>query len=246
MKKSRLAVGALALVVSMMICGCDKLYEMTDSEEAVVVNYSARVVTKFNLRQTEGINSIAVLEKMMEEEKLQEEQQKEQQKTDTNTNKGQPEQKPEGSTQAPQENQPLYASFSQALKLKGIDAVYRSYEVTSEFEGTESFMVPLRDGNEFLILHVDLKNASKKAADCDILSKMPSMLLTVNGGEGIPADMTFLLDDLGTYQGTIPAGGRQKTVLVFQVPKGTVKKVKNMELEVTIDGAACVVQLIAG
>ncbi len=54
MKKNRLAAGAFALAVSIMACGCgDQVYELTDEEEAVIVHYSAHVVTKFNKKQSE-------------------------------------------------------------------------------------------------------------------------------------------------------------------------------------------------
>ena len=68
MRKNRFAAGALTLAVSMTICGCSqKMYDLTDTEEAAVINYAARAVTKFNLRQTEGIRNVAVLEKKMAE-----------------------------------------------------------------------------------------------------------------------------------------------------------------------------------
>ena len=52
MKKNRLAAGALAFAVSVTACGCgEKVYEMTNEEEAAVVYYSAHAVTKFNKRR---------------------------------------------------------------------------------------------------------------------------------------------------------------------------------------------------
>ncbi len=237
MRKNRFAAGALTLAVSMTICGCSqKMYDLTDTEEAAVINYAARAVTKFNLRQTEGIRNVAVLEKKMADEKELEEQKKNQQKP--------ADQKPSENTGATQQEQVNYVSLNQALKLGGIDAVYRSYEKTTAYNTTDSFLVTANDGNELLILHIDLKNNSGKKAGCDILSKMPSFRLTVNDTVSMSADTTLLLNDFGTYQGDIQAGSTQKTVLVFQARKGTLKKIENMVLEVNINGTASQVLLV--
>lgn len=68
MKKNRLAAGALAFAVSVTACGCgEKVYEMTNEEEAAVVYYSAHAVTKFNKRQSEGIKDVALLKVKMEQ-----------------------------------------------------------------------------------------------------------------------------------------------------------------------------------
>ena len=232
MRKNRFAAGALTLAFSMTICGCSqKMYDLTDTEEAAVINYAARAVTKFNLRQTEGIRNVAVLEKKMADEKELDQQKPADQKPSENT----------GATQQEQVN---YVSLNQALKLGGIDAVYRSYEKTTAYNTTDSFLVTANDGNELLILHIDLKNNSGKKAGCDILSKMPSFRLTVNDTVSMSADTTLLLNDFGTYQGDIQAGSTQKTVLVFQARKGTLKKIKNMVLEVNINGTASQVLLV--
>lgn len=249
MRKNRLTAGALTLAVSMMACGCSQMYEMTDTEEAAVVNYSARAVTKFNLKQTEGINNVAVLEKQMEDEKQQEAKKKEEEKKQQEAAKNEEKQtnatKPTTESPKSQEPQVSYVSFNEALKLGGVDAVYQRYEKASSYEESESFMVTANEGNELLILHIDLKNNSNKTADCDILSKMPSFRLTVNNKVSMSADTTLLLNDFGTYQGAIQAGNTQPTVLVFQAKKGTIKNIKNMELEVAVNGTSSMVQLAA-
>lgn len=259
MKKNRLAAGALALAVSITACGCgDQIYELTNEEEAFIVQYSAHVVSKYNKLQTEGIEDVTVLKALrelrekeaeerrrqeQEEEKQQEEkqqekeqQEKEQQKEDqTGTN-------PDGT---PQQEKPAvnYVSLNQALQLNGIDAVYRKYDITSTYHASASYMVRANSGNDLVVLYVNLKNKGSKAAECDILSKMPSFRLTINGELSVSADTTILLNDLGTYQGTIRAGNKAKTVLIFQVKHGAVKKVETMDLEVTIDGTSSQVQL---
>jgi len=250
MKKNRLAAGALALAVSITACGCgDQIYEMTEEEEAAVVHYAAHAVSKFNKKQSEGIEDVAVLKALRELKEKEAEERRRQQEEEEKQQEEQ--QKPADSGQAnpssgeqPAQPEVNYVPLKQALKLgSGMDAVYRKYELTSAYQASQSYMVRADSGNDLLILHVNLKNSGNKTAECNILSKMPSFRLTVNGELSVSADTTILLNDLGTYQGRIRAGEKERTVLVFQVKKGAVKSIGSMELEVTINGKASLVQL---
>ena len=258
MKKNRLAAGALAFAVSVTACGCgEKVYEMTNEEEAAVVYYSAHAVTKFNKRQSEGIKDVALLKVKMEqmeqmekealkrrkqEEKEQKETQKEQE--DKNVPSADNGQQNASNEKPGSEPQVKYVSLAKALGLSGVDAVYRGYELVSAYQASQSYMVRANSGNELLVVHVNLKNGASKTAECDILSKMPSFRLLINGELSVNADTTILLNDLGTYQGKIKAGKTARTVLIFQVKKGTVKSIDKMELDVTVNGSGSQVQLV--
>lgn len=243
MKRRKLAAGALALVVSMTVCGCEQVYELTEAEEAAIVYYSTHAVTKFNKKQSEGIRDVAALE-----EKLAEEEESKQQETtvdDTKTDDAQPDANggQADGTDA-QEPQQQYVSLNQALKLGGVDAVYKGYDKAKAYTEENSFMVTANSGNELLVLFFDLKNQGNKTAKCNILSKMPTFRLTVNDKVSVTADTTILLNDLGTYNEHIQAGAKDEAVLIFQVQKGTVKRIKKMDLEVTVDDTVSMVQLV--
>lgn len=253
MKKNRLAAGALALAVSVTACGCgEQIYEMTEEEEAVVVHYAAHAVSKFNKKQSEGIEDVAVLKALRElkeqeaeerrKQQAQEEQQKQEEEQKPAADSGQAEPSSGEQNTQPEAN---YVPLKQALKLgSGMNAIYRSYELASSYQASQSYMVRANSGNELLILHVNLKNSGSKTAECNILSKMPAFRLTINDELSVSADTTILLNDLGTYQGRIRAGEKARTVLVFQVQKGAVKSVDSMDLEVTMNGTSSLVQLV--
>lgn len=252
MKKNRLAAGALALAVSITACGCgDQIYEMTEEEEAAVVHYAAHAVSKFNKKQSEGIEDVAVLKALRElkeqeaeerRKQREEEEQKQEEEQKPAADSGQAETSSGEQGAQPEVN---YVSLKQALKLgSGMNAVYRNYELTSAYQASQSYMVRANSGNELLVLHVNLKNGGSKTAECNILDKMPSFRLTINDELSVSADTTILLNDLGTYQGRIRAGEKARTLLIFQVQKGAVKSVDSMDLEVTINGASSLVQLV--
>ncbi len=261
MKKNRLAAGALAVAVSITACGCgEQIYELTDEEEAVIVHYSAHAVSKFNKKQSEGIQDVAALKALRElKEKEAEKRRKEMEEEEKQRQEKLGQQEEAGSVKKPQSSanagqadssngqdtkpEASYVSLKQALKLSGVKAIYRGYELVSAYKASQSYMVRANSGNELLVLHVNLKNSGSKTAECDILSKMPSFRLTLNGDVSVSADTTILLNDLGTYQGRIRAGDKARTVLIFQVKKGAVKSIESMDLEVKFGGEASLVHL---
>lgn len=262
MKKNRLAVGALAVAVSITACGCgEQIYELTEEEEAVIVHYSAHAVSKFNKKQSEGIQDVAALKALRElkakeaeqrRKEMEEEEKERQEKLGQQEEENGSDKKPQSSVNAGQadssngqDTQPKvsYVSLKEALKLSGVNAIYRGYELVSAYKASQSYMVRANSGNELLVLHVNLKNSGSKTAECDILSKMPSFRLTLNGDVSVSADTTILLNDLGTYQGRIRAGDKARTVLIFQVKKGAVKSIESMDLEVKFGGEASLVHL---
>lgn len=52
----------------------------------------------------------------------------------------------------------------------------------------------------------------------DVLSVSPKFTVVLNQSVKSTAETTLLDTDFSTYQGTIPAGGSTRLVLVFQVP----------------------------
>lgn len=247
MKRYGLKAGALVLTAAMLLSGCDQVYEMTEDETAAVVSYSSHVVTKFNKKQSEGIVDVAAYKAQLalqeearkkEEEEAAKQAEAEENQTDSSSR---------GSDSAAgqsTESDGNRVSLNQALQLGGLDAVYKKYTVSDTYKASDSYMVSANSGNELVVVQVSLVNNGNKTASCDMLSKMASFRLTVNGEHTATADTTILLNDLGTYQGKIKAGKSKKTLLIFQFPKGSVKKVTSMELEVTIGDNASTVKLV--
>jgi hypothetical protein len=65
-----------------------------------------------------------------------------------------------------------------------------------------------------------------------MLSRKVSFRMTLNDNVQAAAQVTILLNDLGTYQGTIEAGSGTDTVLLFEVPADTPEDLNKISLEV--------------
>lgn len=242
MKRKGFRIGACCIAASILLGGCgDGLYELTPEEQAAIVGYSSHIVSKFNKKQSEGVVDVAAYKAALAEKeaarkaRVEEAKKEEAEKEELKNSQSQQ----QGETKEAQ-----YVSLNQALKLGGVDAIYKGYQVDESYKETESYMVTANSGNELLILNIDLKNGGNKKVSCDMLSKMATFRITVNGSNSKEADTTILLNDLGTYQGSIDAGATKKTVLLFQFPKGTVKNAESLVLDVTIDGDRATAHLI--
>ena len=74
MKISKIKTMAAMTAMAMLLGGCgDAPYELTESEEDIIVNYSAHVVTKFNTDQKQGLTYVNMdaVEDMEETEQVQ-------------------------------------------------------------------------------------------------------------------------------------------------------------------------------
>lgn len=234
------------LMSAILLTGCgEDLYELQENEKAIIVNYAAHIVAKYNTKQPEGYRYVYV----PEEEEV---PQKEEAPQEEETPQEQPSEEPISDEQGAQdagigqdgqeippgtaENEPIpeepepAVTLSEALGLKKIKAVYTGAELTDYYDT----VVP-DEGKQLMILHVTLQNTTKKSQSCDILSKFPVFRATVNGTEQTTAELTLLPQNLGTWEEKISAGKSVETIILFQVKKDEIASVDQLELQVTTE-----------
>lgn len=226
-RKRAVKISTLLLTTGLLLTGCgDAPIELTSQEQQIIAQYSAHVVTKYNLRQKEGIVPVSseLMEKMTAEPETEmpEEQ-------DTQPDEQQP---GDGGESRPAEN---HASLTQILGLDGLQATYAGAELVSTWrEGETTQLIPTA-GKQFLIVHITLSNPGEADIPSDILGTRSVFQVSLNGSDNIPAQTTILLNDLGTYQGIVPAGASVETVLVFEVPLEGINSVDRMALQIIRD-----------
>ena len=240
LKNSLLSVALLLGVLILTGCG-EEPYELQDDERAVIVNYAAHIVAKYNVRQPEGYRYVYQSpedETPGNEDQPQdipaEDNEEEEQQSDDQM----PENQPADDKDASAEEKPA-VTLSEALGLKGVQAVYTGAELTDHY-GT---VVP-SSGKKLMILHVTLQNRTGKARKCDILSMLPEFRARVNGTLDTTAELTILPENLSTWEEKIPAGGSADTVILFQVDERAVTSVDQLELRVTVGEQSSKVKLM--
>ncbi|MDD7642580.1 MAG: hypothetical protein PUK75_08930 [bacterium] len=232
-KKSLLGIVLLAGAVILGGCG-EEPYELQDNEREIIVNYAAHIVSKYNVHQPEGYRYVFVpadAEAFKEEDQTQEPQPEE---TDENGQQPEDQVQADGDeagddAEAAGTEEQESATLSEALGLKGIQAVYTGAELTDQYQS----IIP-ESGKKLLILHVTLQNPTGKAKKCDILSLLPMFRAKVNGTHEVTSELTILEENLSTWEKKIPAGGSEDTIILFQVKEDEVTAVEQLELKVTV------------
>lgn len=226
--KRKSFMGAMLLTGALMLTGCgEEPYELQDNEREIIVNYAAHILAKYNVKQPEGYQY--VYPQPEESEKTQEqeaksEDTKEQQSDGDSTEQTQGNSSSDGKDESS-------VTLSEALGLKGVQAVYTGAELTDQYNS----IIP-NAGKKLLILHVTLQNQTNKARACDILSMLPVFRATVNGTQKTTAELSILPENLSTWEEKIPAGESADTIILFQVDADEVTSVDRLEMDVTAGG----------
>lgn len=232
-KKGLVSILLCGVMLSTAGCGT-KPYDLSSEEQEKVAAYAAHVVTRYNDRQEEGLIRIQqedVSEETADSKEPQAETKDKQENTEDNTkNVTSDAEKPKAET----------VSLRQALKLEdGLDASFENYDVTDSYVESDYFAMNATAGKTFLVVHVNLK-ATGGDIECDMLKKNLKYRVVINGDKTVAAQTSILLNDLGTYQGTIAGGSAQECVLLFETEKKNVENITSLQLKVS-DGSTSTV-----
>lgn len=241
MKRTKVKLCAVLLMTALMTTGCgDEVYQLTDEEETLIVNYSAHIVSKFNTRQPDGLVYVAVSPEVTGDTEETETESVEEDTTETEEPVAaeETEETEENVIPGEEENiEPQQTTLTEALGIAGVEAEFVSAELKDSYIEEDFYAIDASAGNTYLVVNVSLTNTTEEDIDCDILSAIPQFQADVNELGNISAETTILLNDLSTYQGVIPADGSVDTVVLFQVPKDTVTQVDTLKLQINMNGA---------
>ena len=214
MKKKRFLTFAALLAAVMSFTGCGtQLYELTEGEEAIITNYSAYVISKYNTFQKDGMN--AVVPEIQEE--------------DTETGAEEVVSDTETADSAAQGVQAV--SLAQALDLpEGIDVTYNGFSISPSYKEGDYYALEAKSGYTYLIMNFTLTNSGEAASDLDLFSEAPKFSVQVEGEDKIAAEDNFLTYSLATYEGTIEPGDSVDVVLLFSVKDTTDESSVNPQL----------------
>lgn len=230
--------GTVLIAAAVLLTGCgDKMAPLTESEEAIVIQYSAGTLAKHNSYQQEGMTALypeeeqeEEQEEKKEEEKTESEEKNEKEETDSKDNKQEDKEK---DTAQPEEAGQL--TFSEALAVAGVEFSYKDYSTSNSYQQGDYFSLDAAAGNTILIMNVNITNTGTQAVDCDLLTKQPIFTLKLNQEAGIKNEVTMLSNDLSTYVGRLEPGQTDAGVLLFEVPEKTVENISSVQLSVQMN-----------
>ncbi len=230
MKKRNVQIAAIAMA-GLMLTGCgDAAYDLTDSEESIIVNYAAHMVTKYNTYQKEGLTYVNMDEEDTEEAASEAAETPDDTTTDVGASGGNG-----AETTANAAEAESAASLDEIFGQDGLSLSYVGARLEASYVEDSYYALQADPGYTYLVVGIDITNNSQAGVDVDYLSRQPKFSATVNGEARSQAETTILMQDFSTYQGTVNAGGTVETVLLFQVPD-SVESVDDLVLEVSVDG----------
>ncbi|MCR4764147.1 MAG: hypothetical protein K5696_11525 [Lachnospiraceae bacterium] len=291
MKRIRIPAAALfAILCSVVLSGCgEKFPALTQEEYDLIVDYSAGVLSKYNMGNGDKLTKLpplqaeeeagtpipgadipeqttvqtkpAVTETSKTEQTVSGPTVKEQTESEpAGGGDSQPDESPivmnDGSGDDAEENtepsgeeqtaeipsgdsMPIESDGNLLQQLQsGIGISFNGYYVLNSYpEGGNSYTgVTAEAGKKLLILSFTLSNGTSGDVNADILNGNPTFTLYINGQPVAKQLVTALDNDLGTYIGTIPAGGNSGAVLCFQVQDVQAKAIDTMSVKLNYHG----------
>lgn len=237
------------MAVSIMLCGCGSaIPEMTDTETAVVTEYATNLLVKYSTLSDRALLNEQQLEEGIAKEAEERERLLKVKELENMYLNGTEETVGTGSDTADveadiadAENESLETTTVAAPQLSvdeffaesdfSID--YSSYILCQSYpeENSEDLfmVVDAAQGKQLCIVKFNVSNLSSEDRALDMYAKRGRFSLRMEGGATVSAQSTLLMDDLSSYAGTIPAGGSEELVLVFEV-SDSVSEIGNMEL----------------
>ncbi len=242
MRKKGALLFATTLLISSLCTGCgEPLYELTAQEEALIVQYSAATLAKYNVYQKDGQKALpaSVIDEALYEAPSFTEPETEAAEGDgfaVIPGEGStviPEEQPHGPAENLTESTTLAESIGQSGTL---DVSFENYYVTDNYKEGNYYFVDASAGKRYLVVQYNLTNISGQDATLDLAGLGLTYYVSVNGSTWIPEDITFSLINLSTYQGIIPAGKSVNMVSLFQIDKNLEGNISEISLAVGQNG----------
>lgn len=239
MTGKRIKIMASVLVAATVMTGCGtKIYDMTDEEQQLIVNYSAYALSKHNIYQPDGMTSATESETEEQDTSATETETetadgKTSEKTSEKTDTGQENENPGQSQQTAQETKPTMqtVSLAQAIGYEGLSVSYAGLTTEETYKEGSYYSMEAGAGNTYAVLKFTLSNTTGADMNVDLFTNTGKYRAAFSGGKEYEAEGSFLTYALNTFQGTIAAGQSVDVVLLFKVPQDTVCDSVTMSVE---------------
>lgn len=236
MRKTKVSIG-ICICSLLCITGCGaSLPEMTEEQEKAIVDYAASIV----IHHTKDYDSRLVDLSMYDERE--------------------PEQEPDAEGEEPGGMDPVkdtpvvdssagegVGSIAQVVLPENIDINFIGYRLVDTYPDGDSdnpyFALDATAGNRYLVLEFAMSNHTGTDQEIDIFSLAPRFTVLINGTERRPVLTTMLLDDLGTYVGSLGADEEVKLVLLAEIEETLAGEITELRLSATTSAGSIVMPL---
>lgn len=232
--KRKIGGSILCFSVMLSLAGCgNAIPELSETTQKMVTEYAVNVVREYDAMRISRLMDLDTLQKKLEKEAILEAMLLTDYSKEDEAENETAKEKNKADAEEAEKNKATGVSLEKALMLEDTDVAYAGYEIAEAYpQDTENiyFTMDATDGRKLVIMKFDVSNKSQADKEYDILSKNVSFKVIVDG-ESNHTLTTMLLNDLSSYQGTIPAGEKEQLVLVCEVPEEKVQNIASMALK---------------
>ena len=237
MKKYRLGAFVAVLTAGTMITGCGTpLFELTDEEVNLIAHSAARIVSKHNIMQKDGLVNVIIDEDVEEETDFISSEKESSQVT-------QEESTVQGNSGTGSQEVETKISLAEAMGHgSDLSVVYRGSSVSKHYTEGGYYSVDAASGKSLYVMKFSITNVSGSEVTLDNASWKGTFKLVADNVKA-NAEVTFLNTDLATYVGKIASGETKDAILLFEISESKANSISTPRLQVIIDKKASEIKL---
>ena len=207
--KKKISLPVMAVSAILLLGGCGtQMYDLSEDEENLVVQYAAHFLAKYNIEQIDGMTAASS---------------EETQRADYNMAAD-----ATGETQTQEmETMPIAEAIGHA---SGLTVSYKGYRVQNIYQEGDYFAVTPEDGNKLVVMKFEIKNKGKKKVRLDTEKLGITFYACFDGKNRIKETASLGTRRLSSYGETIRGGKKKTAVLLFQIPKDQADKISGETL----------------
>lgn len=238
MKKKRILFFSLAVLFCFLLTGCSLMTNLTSDEEDQIALYTAKVISKYNTKQKQGVTYISdetrqKLAKQQDSSDTDSADASDDASSDSSSGSGSADSTDtsSGSTATDEGSSLPTISLTDAVAIDGLTLSVTGTSVSDDYNADNIYVLTPTSGKKYFVVTVSAVNTTGSDLTVDLRSKGLSYACAI-GDSSVSSEGTILLNDLSSYQGTIPAGGTQELILLFQFPPASLSDTSGYYLKV--------------
>ncbi len=219
-KVKRMCVFLCGVLAAALMTGCGSTVpDLTQEETDLISEYAVGVLLKYDkyhsgrLVDTEGYETAGEDTAETASEETPEEEVTEKERVSAE----------ETADAEPEEAEAAASTIEGFYGIQDFAFQYTGYDLTQSYpsgdEENAYFSMDATEGMQLLVLHFTAANISGSDQILNMMGCGARFRVSVNGEPGESALTTMLLDDMQTYNDTVPAGGSAELVSIVEVPQ---------------------------
>ena len=245
MNRKGIRIIALLTAALLMLTGCgDTLYELTTEENELVVQYSAYYVSKYNTKQTDGMNSAQLTSESESTKTESEEEMESETESETESESGTTSTTVITGKTSVEDLSPVgEKSIAEILGLEGsLDVTYEGYTVGDYYMVSAGFSLDASSSSKkMVVLKFKLTNTGDTTASIDMSNVDATFYANLTGTGYVKERSSYL--SLSSLTEDLAAGESSEEILIFEISSADIDMVTDPILAVTIGNTTSSVKL---